>query len=205
MSKSNYLGIPEAMSEIRSLKTELMNSKAKRNFDKTTNKIKRVYDKLYYYSFYDYRFHTCNYNKLLEDLKHYQGKLKTQLLFLKIPDMVKAIYSVSNRKNMIAKFIERLQSYVKKNSNKFIFPFVYTIDDFAILAVKKEYIENVYYDIKRGKKSYNLQIGMYFVKYESITSKVNKNIDICIAEALKVTGGKNNEEDEENDEDEDGV
>lgn len=202
MSKSNYLGVQEAVSEINSLKSELINSKAKRNFDKTTKKIKCVYDKLYYYSFFDYRFRTGNYNKLLEDLKHYQGKLKTKLLFLRIPDMVKAIYSVSNRKNMIAKFIENLKEYVKKNSNKFLFPYVYTIDDFVILVVKKEFVENVYYEIKKGKKSYNLQIGMYFVKYETLSSKVNKNIDICIAEALKVTGGKTNEQIED---DEDGI
>ncbi len=190
MSEKEYINVAEGITRIRALKDELPNSKAKRNLEKTTNNIKKTYDKLYYYAFYDYRFKACNYNKLLEDFKSLRTKAKAKLVFIRIPGLIRSAYSDSQKKERIESFINLLKDKIKEDNNKFLFNSVYLIDNYLVLVVNTKYIEEIYYFVKNNKDNFNLDAGVYFVKYEHMSSKVNKNIDMCIKEAIKVTKEK---------------
>lgn len=196
MAKKEFLNVQENIRKMKLLRDELPNSKARRNFDKATINIKRNYDKLYYYAFFDYRFETCNYNKLLEDIKFdsIQGKPKFKLLFIRVPGMVRSYYNSPEKKVLIKSLIERLKKYIQEKNDAFKYNFLYSIDNFLVMAIEKDDITEVYNDVKKIKEEYvTLDTGMYFVKYTSTSSKINKNIDACINEAIKITKEKQHE------------
>lgn len=190
MAKKDYINVAEGITKIRALKDDLSNSKAKRNLEKTTNNIKKTYDKLFYYAFYDYRFKVCNYNKLLEDFKTLGVKAKAKLIFIRVPGLVRSAYYDNSKKERINSLISLLKRKIKDDSEKFLFDLVYLIDNYLVLAVDTKYVEEIYYYVKNNKDSFNLDIGVYYVKYNHISSKINKNIDLCIKNAIKVTKEK---------------
>lgn len=194
MANKDFVNVADAISNIRLLKDDITNSKARRKFDKSVAQIKQSFDKLYYYAFFDYRFGTCNYNKLLEDIKSEDVKPKVKFIFIRVPGMIRAYYHDGQKKENILNFINVLKNKIKDENKKFHYKNVYTIDNFIILVVEKEYIEEVYYSIKEIKNDYNLDLGIHYVKYENTSAKVSKNIENCINVAIKVTKEKIHDE-----------
>lgn len=194
MPNKEFVNVADAISNIRLLKDDITNSKARRKFDKSVGQIKQSFDKLYYYAFFDYRFETCNYNKLLEDFKCEFEKPKVKLLFIRVPGMIRTFYHEGHKKEKIVDLINILKNKIKDESNKFHFKNVYTIDNFIVLVVKSDFIEEVYYSIKELKNDFDLDLGLYWIKYESSSAKTSKNIEYCINQAIKVTKEKKHDE-----------
>lgn len=200
MAKKEYNNVAEGIKRIKKLRDELTNSKTKRIFDKTTVNIKQTFDKLYYYAFYDYRFKTCNYNKLLEDIKmeSEMQKPKFSLLFIKVSDMIKNYYTNNEKKKEILFLIEALKSQISNQSDKIHYKNIYSIDNFLIIAMKKDCADEIYKDFKKVKNNYNLNINVCYVKYIHNSAKINKNIETCMKEVSKIIKEKRNERAYEN-------
>lgn len=197
MEEKKYnININDTIENLLILRNEVSNSKQKRKIDKTIDDFKKMFNKLYYYAFYDYRFMAGNSNKIIDDLKNIHDKKGLRLIFIKIPELILSVYNEdSTKKESILKLIIEIKELIKQKPLAFKTLTPYIIDDFIIVITNKKNTQEIYDELKKLKNNYpNLNGHIYYTKYEKISSKINKNINICITNVLKVTKEKNTDE-----------
>lgn len=187
MSKNNIAFASDALEELYKIRNEIPSSKTRRKIDKSIEELKRVMNKFYYHAFYDYRFECCNYNKLLDDIKALEEKKGFKLLFVRIPGMTRSFYLKNQVLDEIMTLISEYKNYINSNREKFATPNIYIVDNYIVCIPRTKYVQEVYYNFKEKKETHGDNFGIVYVSYHAYSSKVNKNINFCIQEAIRIT------------------
>lgn len=191
--KENF-NVEDILNNIEKLRIEIPNGKVKRKIDTIKTNTKQLYDKFYYEAYFDKRFQTCNYNKLLLDVAQLGKTEKFYLMCVHIPNLQIDYYTSENKfatANLIINFLKN----IARIDDGIYFRNVYIVSNYLFLLVDKNNIERIYKKIKNYKINNKYDFcQLYFVKYNNESSKINKNFKKAIEKITLVFSGEQEQE-----------